>query len=77
MLGQYANISASDLELFKLTDDPAEAVQIVEDYSRTQEQALASDAAAATAVPYAEQLTAEGTRQGMPVSVPPLGKHPK
>ncbi len=76
MLGSYGNISTSDLELYKLTDDPAEAVQIVQDYSRAEEQALASEAAAAASIPYAEQLTAEGTRQGMPVSVPPLGKRP-
>ncbi len=77
MLGSYSNISASDLELYTLTDDPAEAVQIVQDYSRAEEQALASEAAAAASIPYAEKLTAEGSRQGMPVSVPPPGKHRK
>ena len=74
MLGEYGNISSSDLELYKLTDDPAEAVQIVLDYCQAQEKALAGEAAAAATIPYAEQLTAEGTRQGMPVTVPPLGK---
>ena len=72
MLGSYHHVSTSDLEIYKLTDDPAEAVQIVQDYQRAQEEILAREAAAA--IPYAEQLTAEGTRQGMPVSVPPLGK---
>ena len=77
MLSTYKNISTSDLELYTVTDDPAEAVQIVQDYCQAQEQALAHGAAATTAIPYAEQLTAEGTRQGMPVSVPPVGKRPK
>ena len=72
MLGRHRHVSTSDLEIYKLTDDPAEAVQIVEDYRRAREKVLAREAAAA--IPYAEQLTAEGTRQGMPVSVPPLGK---
>ena len=76
MLDKYRHISRTDLELYKLTDDPAEAVQIVQDYRRAQEEALAGEAAAAASIPYAEQLTAEGTRQGMPVSVPPLGKRP-
>ena len=73
MLDTYHTISAEDLDLFTLTDDPAEAVAIVQDYCQAKEQALAEAAAVAT-VPYAEQLTAEGTRRGMPVSIPPLGK---
>ena len=76
MLGSYRHVSTSDLDLYKLTDDPAEAVQIVQDYQRAREEILARKVAAAGAIPYAEQLTAEGTRQGMPVSVPPPGKRP-
>jgi uncharacterized protein (TIGR00730 family) len=72
MLERYQHISRSDLSLFQLTDDPAEAVSIVRDYCRTQEEVLAREITAT--IPYAEQLTAEGTRRGMPVSVPPLGK---
>ncbi len=72
MLSSYRHVSTSDLEIYKLTDDPAQAVRIVEDYRLAREKLLAREAAAA--IPYAEQLTAEGTRQGMPVSVPPLGK---
>ena len=73
MLDTYHNISAEDLDLFTLTDDPMEAIAIVQDYCQAKEQAMAEAAAVAT-VPYAEQLTAEGTRRGMPVSIPPLGK---
>ena len=71
MLEQYSHISTSDMELFKLTDDPAEAVQIIEDYHRARDEAMA---AGEEAIPYAEQLTAEGTKQGMPVAVPLPGK---
>ena len=74
MLATYHNISASDLDLFTLTDDPIEAVAIVQDYCQAKEQAIAEIAAATIPIPYAEQLTAEGTRRGMPVSIPPLGK---
>jgi len=75
MLTTYHNIHPEDLGLFSLTDDPMEAVAIVQDYCQGREQALAEAAATATiVVPYAEQLTAEGTRRGMPVSIPPLGK---
>ena len=73
MLTTYHNIHPEDLDLFSLTDDPMEAVAIVQDYCQQKEQALA-EAAATIVVPYAEQLTAEGTRRGMPVSIPPLGK---
>ena len=75
MLTTYHNISTEDLNLFTLTDNPVEAVAIVQDYCQAREQALAEvEAAAAIPIPYAEQLTAEGTRRGMPVSIPPLGK---
>ena len=73
MLDTYHNIHPEDLDLFSLVDDPMEAVAIVQDYCQAKEQALA-EAAATIVVPYAEQLTAEGTRRGMPVSIPPLGK---
>ena len=73
MLDTYRHISRGDLELYRLTDDPAEAVQIVRDYWQGQEEMLAREATAAAAIPYAEQLTAEGTRRGVPVSIPPLG----
>jgi hypothetical protein len=76
MLHTYHNISAEDLDLFTLTDDPMQAVAIVQDYCQAREQAIA-EAAATIAVPYAEQLTAEGTRRGMPVTIPPLGKRKK
>ena len=74
MLDTYRHISRSDLELYRLTDDPAEAVAIVQDYTQARQQALTEAAAVTAVIPYAEQLTAEGTRQGMPVSVPPIGK---
>ena len=70
MLDRYQHISKTDLELYTLTDDPAEAVQIVKDYCQGREEMLSQ---AAAAIPYAEQLTAEGTRRGVPVSIPPLG----
>ena len=73
MLDTYHNISAEDMDLFTLTDDPVQAVAIVQDYCQAREQAIVA-AAATISVPYAEQLTAEGTRRGMPVSIPPLGK---
>jgi uncharacterized protein (TIGR00730 family) len=72
MLDTYHSISAEDMDLFTLTDDPMEAVAIVQDYCQAKERAEAE--AATISIPYAEQLTAEGTRQGMPVSIPPLGK---
>ncbi len=71
MLEQYSHISKSDMNLFTLTDDPAEAVQIIEDYHRTRDEKMIADGEAGK--PYAEQLTAEGTRQGRPVSVPQPG----
>lgn len=74
MLGVYQHISPKDLDLYTLTDDPAEAVRIVEDFVKEQAEALEREAAE---VPLAQRLTAEGTRQGMPVSVPPVGKSRK
>lgn len=73
MLEKYENISASDMDLFQLTDDPAEAVGIIEDYHRTLDAAINGE----VGKPYAEQLTAEGTRQGRPVAVPIPGTKPK
>ena len=75
MLKSYEHISPEDLELYRLTDDPAEAVRIVQEFSEAQQKALAE--AEAAEIPYAQQLTAEGTRQGMPVAVPPVGKSRK
>jgi len=77
MLGRYGHISASDLKLFHLTDEPAEVVKIVQEYRQAREKVLAQEVAAAAAIPYAEQLTIEGTRRGMPVSIPPTGERRK
>ena len=77
MLGRYGHISASDLKLFHLTDEPSVAVKIVREYCQAKQQALAQATAAEAAIPYAEQLTAEGTKRGMPVSIPPTGERRK
>lgn len=76
MLGKYQNISPEDLGLYTMTDDPAEAVRIVQEFTAAQKEALAREAVAAGEVPLAQRLTAEGTRQGMPVAVPAAGKKP-
>ena len=76
MLGKYNNISPEDLELYTITDDPTEAVRIVQEFTAAQKETLALEAAAAGELPLARRLTAEGTRQGMPVAVPAAGKKP-
>ncbi len=67
VLGQFGNISPPDLELFKLTDDPDEAVDyICNAYVRYTEQAGPPPAAGGHPPPPPQRITFEGLRYGVP-----------
>jgi uncharacterized protein (TIGR00730 family) len=77
MLEKEGNISAEDLDLFTVTDDPELAVDTVcRIYEESPEAFIEPDAAAATGLP-TERMTAEGTVYGVsPVGRGRKGKRP-
>ncbi|MFW6059236.1 MAG: TIGR00730 family Rossman fold protein [Phycisphaeraceae bacterium] len=75
MLGQYENISPGDLDLFHVTDDVTEAVDIVVDrFDREQWKRRIEPA---FPVPPYQERTAEGTRMGFPPGVRPNTAPPR
>jgi uncharacterized protein (TIGR00730 family) len=74
LLEKNANISPEDLDLYTLTDDPAEAVEAACAY---YEENLAALAAAEAGRPRRQRMTAEGTVYGVPPTQPgqPGGPH--
>lgn len=66
VLQQHGNICPEDLELFSVTDDIDEAVELVCAHCQAHpEAAIAKPTEAELAKPPAERLTAEGTRYGV------------
>jgi hypothetical protein len=68
MLNDYGNISAGDLDLFRLTDDVDEAVDFIKRSLQEQGQLIfpAPPAPEKAPLPQHAQMTAEGTRYGQP-----------
>lgn len=66
MLNRFANISPGDLELYTLTDDISQAVELIDEHYREYQARSAAPAAGADVLRSPdERLTAEGTLYGV------------